>query len=176
MASKKFAKGSDEWMMFMDFWNLCQKFWISEDTDEYYEQLIKENNFFGLKNGYKIRNPNNPESESSATIVWNCLDKLNVKPLIWNAFPFHPHNECETNSNRAPTSEELKVGKIILEELIEIFNIEQNHIIPVGRNAEKNLKGYKIVTCLRHPSHGGKYEFIKGMERIFNVTLSQDYL
>ena len=46
MASKKFAKGSDEWMMFMDFWNLCQKFWISEDTDEYYEQLIKENNFF----------------------------------------------------------------------------------------------------------------------------------
>ena len=46
MASKKFAKGSDEWMMFMDFWNLCQKFWISEDADEYYEQLIKENNFF----------------------------------------------------------------------------------------------------------------------------------
>lgn len=140
------------------------------------ERNIKENNFFGLKNGYKIRNQDNPESESSATIVWNCLDKLNVKPLIWNAFPFHPHNEGETNSNRAPTSEELKVGKIILEELIEIFNIEQNHIIPVGRNAEKNLKGYKIVTCLRHPSHGGKYEFIRGMERIFNITLSQDYL
>ena len=26
-------------------------------------------------------------------------------------------------------------------------------------------KEYKILTCLRHPSHGGKYEFVKGMVR-----------
>lgn len=37
-------------------------------------------------------------------------------------------------------------------------------------------KEYKILTCLRHPSHGGKYEFAKGMERIFNVPSSQNCL
>ena len=46
MASKKFNKGSEEWMMFTDFWNLCQKYWIVEDTDEYWESVISSTNEF----------------------------------------------------------------------------------------------------------------------------------
>ena len=46
MASKKFNKGSEEWMMFTDFWNLCQKYWILEDTDEYWESVISSTNEF----------------------------------------------------------------------------------------------------------------------------------
>lgn len=42
MAAVKFSKGSDEWLMFMDFWNLCQKYWKVEFTDEYWEQLIRK--------------------------------------------------------------------------------------------------------------------------------------
>ena len=49
MASKKFNKGSEEWMMFMDFWNLCQKYWIVEDTDEYWEGVIRSANDFQKK-------------------------------------------------------------------------------------------------------------------------------
>lgn len=40
MASEKFEKGSEEWMMFLDFWNLCQKYWIVENTDEYWDSLV----------------------------------------------------------------------------------------------------------------------------------------
>ena len=49
MASKKFNKGSEEWMMFTDFWNLCQKYWIVEDTDEYWESVIRSANDFQEK-------------------------------------------------------------------------------------------------------------------------------
>ena len=49
MASKKFSKGSEEWMMFTDFWNLCQKYWIVEDTDEYWECVIRSANDFQKK-------------------------------------------------------------------------------------------------------------------------------
>lgn len=42
MASVKFSKGSEEWMMFTDFWQLCQKNWEVELTDEYWEQLIRK--------------------------------------------------------------------------------------------------------------------------------------
>ena len=49
MASKKFSKGSEEWMMFTDFWNLCQKYWIVEDTDEYWEGVIRSANDFQKK-------------------------------------------------------------------------------------------------------------------------------
>lgn len=40
MAEQKFQKGSKEWMMFQDFWKLCQKYWIVEDGDEYWDSLV----------------------------------------------------------------------------------------------------------------------------------------
>ena len=42
MAAVKFDKGSEEWMMFMDFWKLCQKHWEPEDNDRYWDNLIKD--------------------------------------------------------------------------------------------------------------------------------------
>lgn len=42
MSVVKFSKGSEEWMMFTDFWQLCQKHWEVELTDEYWEQLIRK--------------------------------------------------------------------------------------------------------------------------------------
>lgn len=46
MASVKFEKGSSEWYMFQEYWKLCQKFWIPEDNDEYWEEVVKETNDF----------------------------------------------------------------------------------------------------------------------------------
>ena len=43
---QKFAKQSKEWLMFTDFWALCQKVWVPEDTDEYWENTTNlANNF-----------------------------------------------------------------------------------------------------------------------------------
>ena len=46
---KKFAKGSSEWMMFMDYWALCQKYWDPEDNDDYWESVVKETDVFYRK-------------------------------------------------------------------------------------------------------------------------------
>lgn len=46
---KKFAKGSSEWMMFMDFWTLCQKYWEPEESDSYWEDLIEATDDFYKK-------------------------------------------------------------------------------------------------------------------------------
>lgn len=46
MASTKFQKGSEEFMLFQDFWKLCQKYWIVENTDNYWNDLVKESNEF----------------------------------------------------------------------------------------------------------------------------------
>lgn len=42
MACVKFDKGSREWLMFQDYWKLCQKFWVPEDNDGYWEGLVRE--------------------------------------------------------------------------------------------------------------------------------------
>ncbi len=46
MASVRFEKGSQEWRMFQDYWKLCQKFWIPEDNEEYWEGLSQEIDLF----------------------------------------------------------------------------------------------------------------------------------
>lgn len=49
---KKFEKGTIEYQMFLDYWNLCQKYWIpepknSENYDLWWEEhVIKETDEF----------------------------------------------------------------------------------------------------------------------------------
>lgn len=40
MAEKRFSEGTEERLMFQDFWKLCQTVWIPEDTDEYWEKAV----------------------------------------------------------------------------------------------------------------------------------------
>lgn len=53
MASKKFERGSIEWQMFTDYWSLCQKYWETEDNNNYWEMVVAETNAFYKK--YKTR-------------------------------------------------------------------------------------------------------------------------
>ena len=38
----EFAKNSEERQMFVDYWNLCQKHWVPEDSDKYWNELNKD--------------------------------------------------------------------------------------------------------------------------------------
>lgn len=38
-SEQRFVKGTEEYVMFNDFWKLCQSFWIPEDTDEWRKEL-----------------------------------------------------------------------------------------------------------------------------------------
>ena len=49
MAKAEFPKGSEEYQMFVDYWNLCKKFWIVENNEEYWDSLIAEADKFYKK-------------------------------------------------------------------------------------------------------------------------------
>lgn len=107
------------------------------------------------------------KSENTATVVWNYLATKTNTPLFWNSFPFHPHYSENQNTNRAPSNDEIKYGVRYLRILHELFKPEQ--IAGIGQ------KGFKcaqqafpdIATkYIRHPSYGGKLDFIKGMDEI----------
>lgn len=130
------------------------------------EKLLLTHPFFTGEGFQLIENGNSPESEQSATIVWEGLSQHTVKPLIWNSFPFHPfHPEKGHKSNRAPNKKELDKGKDFLLELIRIFPIEK--IAAVGRKPEAVLKdtAHEYV-YIRHPSRGGKKDFIQGIRML----------
>ena len=45
-------KGSEEWYMFMDYWNICKAFWDGQDSDDYWKGLIPNLNVFLKKYNY----------------------------------------------------------------------------------------------------------------------------
>ena len=49
MAVKAFEKGSQEWMMFAEYWELCHKHWIIKDKDEYWDAVIRDMAVFSKK-------------------------------------------------------------------------------------------------------------------------------
>lgn len=123
---------------------------------------------FGLEHGYAL-----PEDctavakEASATIVWQTLSSLNQLPLLWNAFPFHPHKANQPQSNRKPTAQELEMGGHFLREFMDLFG--QPTVTAVGRQAETSLTNLNIPhQTVRHPSYGGKTQFAAGLKTVLS--------
>lgn len=113
-------------------------------------------------------------SENTATILWDFLSMNKSVPILWNAFPFHPHQSGIPESNRKPDSSEIKEGATYLKLIYDLFKPKK--LCSLGRVGESILKEVfpeKTITYIRHPSHGGKKDFIKGIQGIDGSYLAQ---
>ena len=109
-----------------------------------------------------------PWSEPSATIVWDALHDLNIADctVMRNAVQMHPHNEGIPLSNREPSLDELSGGTMALQLLRNAF--PNAKFVAVGRKAETALQncGIDLARQIRHPSFGGKAEFLVGLRSV----------
>ena len=106
-------------------------------------------------------------AENTATIVWQYLSDKTVVPLFWNSFPFHPHPVGNKNKNRAPNKKEIQQGARYLKLLFAMF--EPDVVAGIGaKGVECANKAFPelVIEYVRHPSYGGKSEFIAGMDKI----------
>ncbi len=147
-------------------YNGCKLTGIPFTSEKILVTELKEGLFFGLKNGYKIINPDEkPEGKITATIVWNYFKEIGDYPLMWNSFPFHPYRASSIMTNRKVKANELDYGKEVLLELADIFSIEK--IITVGGKAYDNLQKLGVdCFTVRHPANGGKNDFIAEMNNL----------
>lgn len=131
------------------------------------EDVIKNNKFFKSKIGEIVTSTIKPQKESSSTIVWQTLENLNIMPLMWNAFPFHPFKAGVELSNRSPNKNELELGKKYLELLLREFT-SINVMGAIGNHAYNSLEEMNLpikIIKIRHPANGGKLEFVKGVKK-----------
>lgn len=104
-------------------------------------------------------------TEASATMVWSTIRDLDPLPLLWNAFPFHPFQRGNPLTNRVPDREELAMGQPFIQTLLRLFPIHR--VVAVGNQASRSLTILGIDHVkVRHPSMGGKNEFVGGMARL----------
>jgi uracil-DNA glycosylase len=106
-----------------------------------------------------------PSTEASATMVWGTIRHLDPLPMLWNAFPFHPFHAGKPHSNRVPTAAELATGAQFIEMLLRLFDMDE--VIAIGNQAAASLTAIGVPHHkVRHPSMGGKNEFVAGVARL----------
>lgn len=107
-------------------------------------------------------------SENTATILWDFLGDAKAVPILWNAFPFHPHQGGKPETNRKPNFSEIKEGEIYLRIIYDLF--KPRKLCSLGRVGESILRELfpeSMISYIRHPSHGGKKDFIQGMNKAY---------
>lgn len=113
---------------------------------------------FGESAGFAPAGDGAWRREATASILWGTLVELGELPLLWNAFPFHPHQPGRTDSNRPPRVSELEAGRSAVIALLEMFAVER--VIAVGNKARDSLGRWGIPSArVRHPGHGGRAAF-----------------
>ena len=107
-------------------------------------------------------------AERTAAVVWRVLSRIRRPVVLWNVFPFHPHEPNDPLSNRCHTSAERLITLPLFQILIEMF--QPQRLVAIGRDAQLALKDINVpVTTVRHPSYGGQNEFIAGLYELYGV-------
>ncbi|MGH1461093.1 MAG: uracil-DNA glycosylase [Neptuniibacter sp.] len=108
------------------------------------------------------------EAENTAAIVWRHLLNHQTVPLFWNSFPFHPHPSRIQKKNRAPNKAEIDEGAEYLNILVSAY--KPDVMAGLGRKGMESVKRVlpdETIAYIRHPSYGGKADFCKGIDTLF---------
>lgn len=112
-------------------------------------------------------------AERTAAITWRVLGKIGQPVMLWNVFPFHPHEPASPMSNRCHTRAERQETWPLLQALVEMLAPRQ--IIAIGRDAQLALSEFGVPTQgVRHPSYGGQREFMEGMYSLYGIDDEDD--
>jgi hypothetical protein len=108
-------------------------------------------------------------AERTAAEIWGILSQLEIPPLLWNVFPFHPHEPGQAFTNRKFTSRELRTVDELNGELVQMLGIRR--IIAIGQDAGSYATQFGTpIESVRHPSYGGVTEFRAGICRLYKLT------
>lgn len=138
--------------------------------------LTDEQNLLDLARAYPGSKPKKATrgpvvAERTAAEIWGILCRLKHPPLLWNVFPFHPHEPDDPMTNRRFTARELASVTELNRELIQGLGIKR--IICIGQDAAVYAELFGVQTeVVRHPSYGGVRKFRMGMQQLYGVDLA----
>ena len=173
------GKWNDERLIIFTEYRATQKIWVARDlgyrggrrtgvplTDEVHLDVVGR-----LLGGISLRRATRGPAvaERTAAVVWKVLARIEQPVVLWNVFPFHPHEPDDPFSNRCHTAAERERTLPLLKILIDMF--EPERLVAIGRDAQLALKDLDIpVTTVRHPSYGGQSEFMSGLFHLYGVA------
>lgn len=127
---------------------------------------MQEVPFFTEDHGFKLAyNNGRIYKEPTSTVMWRTISQFKELPLLWAAFPLHPHQPGNLESNRTPTVGEARQFEPLLKEFLALFDVDQ--VLALGNIAHKTLGHLGMdAQKVRHPSHGGARIFERQLQEI----------
>lgn len=111
-------------------------------------------------------------AERTAAEIWDILPRLSVLPMLWNVFPFHPHEASAGLTNRRFKGGELAAIHHLNRRLIEGLRIKR--VVCIGGDAFAYAKTLvDDVVCIRHPSYGGVLSFRRGLQELYGEKVAR---
>jgi len=125
---------------------------------------------FGVERGFALATTDGRISrEPTATIVYRELAALKLFAVGWNAFPLHPHQPGQPQSNRTPRQHERALGLPFLQRVCSLF--AACPVVAMGRIADQALYRLGIPhAVVRHPAQGGARRFAEGLRQLLACT------
>lgn len=113
--------------------------------------------------GFEQSSRGEPWRERSGDMVWAAFDGR-TDCVLWNTFPWHPH-ASKPLSNRKPTRTEVEQATEVLRSFLALFS--HARVYAIGRVSEETLARLGVAApYIRHPSHGGKAAFVRGVQAL----------
>ncbi|MGX9902089.1 uracil-DNA glycosylase [Arthrobacter sp. SA17] len=110
--------------------------------------------------------------EPTATVMWRVLEELNFLPLLWSAYPLHPHLPNQLQSNRTPSTTEILAGQPFWLALTQLFPITS--VVAAGNVAYRSiLASGQTAPKVRHPAHGGKARFRLELQELLAAGITR---
>ncbi|MGF6167672.1 hypothetical protein M2426_001260 [Pseudomonas moraviensis] len=107
-------------------------------------------------------------AERTAAEIWAVLKAVDIPPLLWNVFPFHPHEPGNPFTNRKFSAKELALVDELNSELFSWLRIRK--IIAIGQDAAHYASRFGLpIETIRHPSYGGVRDFRAGMAKLYGL-------
>lgn len=129
-------------------------------------QGVAHFDMLGTANGYVVPDDlPGVAAEPTATVMWRVLAELDFLPVLWSAYPLHPHRPGNPLSNRTPTSAEAAEWAWSWQALQKLFSITS--VVAVGNIAQQSMaRAGFTVPRVRHPAHGGREKFALGLRAL----------
>ena len=135
-------------------------------TDEVHLDLVGQL-FGGIELRRATRGP--VVAERTAAVVWKVISCIGLPVVLWNVFPFHPHEPNDPFSNRCHTVAERQTTMPLLQSLLDMF--KPRRLVAIGRDAHLALRDFDLpVITVRHPSYGGQTEFTASLRDLYGVA------
>ncbi|WP_339497261.1 uracil-DNA glycosylase [Pseudomonas sp. EA_15y_Pfl1_P101] len=109
-------------------------------------------------------------AERTASEIWSVLRAVDLPPMLWNVFPFHPHEPGNPFTNRKFTARELQQVDVLNEMLIKWLKVRR--VVAIGQDAFNYASRFGVeVVAIRHPSYGGIKDFRNGMSALYDIPV-----